>query len=101
MSTTYLAPCEVDSRPLSPAMQNVMTLLMDYDDLMELCYDSRVRLSPDQEKELNDMYAALALLEQSYWEGVPGEMVEQINFNLSFEFPMLRFLIGIVPTEDN
>lgn len=73
-------------------------LFDEYDALMELC--RLTKLSPEQVKQLDEMYASLLFLEQEYWEeGHPtsGYVVETIRDACDIDFPLIRFQLGLLP----
>jgi hypothetical protein len=69
-------------------------LVRDYDELFDKCW--RRVLTDEEHKELNDMHEALSLIEQGYWIGVDEYYVALLQGRLDTDFPMIRYILGML-----
>ncbi len=89
----YGPMCDVDET--EPAhIRELRRYVEEFDILMEDCWD--VKLTSEENRELNEMYGALSLMEQSYWDGVSEQTFALLQSRLDEEFPMIRYMLGMI-----
>lgn len=86
-------PCELEE--VEEEKYELRELVDRYDNLMEDCM--RKRLSDEDQRELDQLYAFLLLKDEEYWDGVSYFITEQITESLGIDFPMLRYCIDMLP----
>lgn len=89
-----LVPCERES---NSQFAELRELFEEYEILFEDCMTGP--LCPEDQKTLNEIYGELLLEEHRRWEGVSDEMVANIIGWMDLDFPMLRFELGMLPSE--
>jgi hypothetical protein len=90
-----LVPCERDD---SPELAELRNLFEEYEILFEECMTGP--LTSEDQKTLDEIYGELLQQEYQRWEGVSDEMVANIIGWTDLDFPMLRFELGILPSEE-
>lgn len=89
MSISLLCDVEEDEETAE------LRLLVEQFDLwFEDC--STGQLTPEEQKDLDDLYAYLQIQEESYWVGVSDQIYQILTDRLDKEFPMLRYQLGIL-----
>lgn len=91
-----LEPCLMDDQSLE--LSELRLMIQEYDELFELCMTHQ--MSPDDQRELNDLHDALSLKEYEYWEDTPESIIAIVNEHFPREFPLIRGALGILPDED-
>lgn len=95
MSTAYLTPCELED--LDEEKHELCLLIEQYDDLYERCWTTR--LTPQEQHELDQLYAFLLLKEGEFWDDAYWFM-EMLTDLMDLTFPTLRYSLGLLLPED-
>lgn len=69
-------------------------LVQQFDEMFESCLTRS--LTRDEQKDLNDLYAYLQIIEESHWVGVSDHIYHALTDRLDREFPMIRYQLGLL-----
>lgn len=90
--TVDLALCDIEEG--NEEYVELHGLISMYDDMLNACMQGP--LDPEDQKELDELYASLLFLEEEMWSGTSYRIVEMINDRLNIDFPLLRQSIDIL-----
>lgn len=82
-------------RDIKQETHDLAELVREFDELFELCEIGK--LTPDELRELDDLYAYLQLKEEEFWgEDVDPWLIFMIGDNLGIELPALHYYLGLL-----
>lgn len=93
MPVATTLPC--DSEEVDEEKAELRELVDRYDNLMEDCWRGRLRQT--DQMELDQLHSFLVEKEAELWRDTSMRLIDQITELIDIPFPLLRYVIGMLP----